>query len=145
MKSYKKKSNCLNYKFILQMQLPLACFALGLVFICISPGFWMGYWFSISALLIIVVLLSLEPIAYRIDEKEIVVISAFRKYYIPHKQIQKICVSRDAFFELLAIKDYILILEKKVKIPERCLRIMKYSQTQKLIEQYYEWKLKKNY
>lgn len=132
---------CLNYKFIIYMlniSVPLIPSMLALFFASHNI-FWIVFlsfcWLYVGCILIF------EPIYYIINEREIIIVFAFKQYSIPNKEIEQITLSYDAFFNFWLVKNYVLTLDKRVKLPNRCRYIFKCAKTEKLMEQYYMWKI----
>ena len=131
------KDKCLNYKFILLMLFPLTGIILSVLLLYLMPPNWLSILYLVLSLVCLSGLLYSEPIVYVITENDITVICAFKQYSFLFEEIQQIALKYDTFFELLFVKDYVLILDIQTKIPERCRRILKCVKTKKLIEAYY--------
>lgn len=136
------QDKCLNYKFILLILFPLAGIILSTIFLYLIPYNGFSFFVFVVSLLCTGLLLRFEPISYIINVNEIRVICAFKQYCFSYKEIQQIALKFDVFFEFLFVKDYVLILDMRTKIPERCKRIVKSAHTKKLIEEYYNEKIK---
>lgn len=132
----------LNYKFILLISLPLLGVVLSVIFLCLMPYNGFSLFVFVLSLLYIGLLFCFEPVFYIINGTEIRVICAFKQYCFSYKEIQQITLQFDAFFEFLFVKDYVLILGMRTKIPERCTRIVKCTKTKNLIEKYFGAKVK---
>lgn len=130
-------NKCLNYKFILLMSFPLTGIILSVVFWHLIPYNGLSLLVLVFSLLCFSILLYFEPIAYIITENNIKIVCAFKQYCFLFQEIQQIALRYDTIFELLFVKDYVLILDVQTKIPERCRRILKCANTKILIEEYY--------
>ena len=135
------QDKCLNYKFVLFIILPLVGMIPSTIVLCVTPYNGFAIFVFVASLLYTGLLLCSEPIFYIINKSEIRIICAFKQYCFSYKEIQQITLKYDAFFEHLFVKDYRLILDMQIKIPERCKRIFKCSKTKKLIEKYYNEKV----
>ena len=136
------QDKCLNYKFILLMLFPLVGIIISQIFCYLIPYNGFSIIIFVSSLICAGLLLCFEPIAYTINQNEIRVICTFKQYRFSYNEIQQIILRFDALFELLFVKDYVLILSVQTKIPERCKRIVKSANTKKFIKEYYNQKMK---
>lgn len=135
------KNKCLNYKFIYFMVYPLGGITFSVFFYLIRYNGFSLFLFLIS-LLSAILLLCFEPILYNIRENEITIICAFKQYHFFDREIQRITLICDDFFDSLWVKDYVLTLDERIKIPKRCRRIIKSPNTKKCIEKYFKEKMK---
>lgn len=135
------KNKCINYKFLLLMLFPLVGIILSIAFLCQTSSKTFSLLIFGISLSCASLVLCFEPIAYIIKESEIKVICAFKQYRFFYKEVQQIELKFDAFFEFLFVKDYVLSIDIQNKVPERCRRILKNTNTKKLIEKYYDKKV----
>lgn len=124
------------------MLFPMAGIVLSVLLLFLMPYNGFLLFFHIVSLLCAGLLLCFEPIFYIINKDEIRVICVFKQYCFSYREIQQIILKFDVFFEFLFVKDYVLILDMRTRIPERCKRILKCTNTKKLINEYYNEKVK---
>lgn len=143
------EGKCRNHKFFLLMILPVGCLPLSIGLLSQIPYALSHIPYIIFSLFIfgiilayMIYLLRCEPVAYIIKEGKIQVKCLFRLYCFQYREIERIVVHYDVFFEYLSIKDYVLYLDVKGKVPGRCWLIMKNKKTKKLIEKYFGEKIR---
>lgn len=136
------QDKCLNYKFLLLILFPLGGIILSLIFLYLIPNKGFFLFVFVLSILDFGLLICFEPIFYIINESEIRIICAFKQYYVSYKEIQQIVLMFDVFFDFLLIEDYVLSIDMRIKIPKRCRRIFKCSKTKKLMDKYYNEKVK---
>lgn len=127
-----------NYKFLILMILPVMGIIFSVFFLLFSTGsgIYVGISILFLSLLTIIILAIVEPVLYIINSKAITTIGIFKRCDIFWKQVKCIDVKYDPFFDLLFIKDYVLVLDNRSNCPHRFLRIVKSGKTQVLINQY---------
>lgn len=132
------KKYSINYKLLALLMLPALGTIFSVCFLLLTPrvGIYVGGTFLLLSLLAAIILLIVEPMFYIMNPKAIIVIGVFKRYSISWEQVKCIHVKYDPFFNLLFVKDYVLIVDNSLKCSHRFLRIVKSGKTQMLINQY---------
>lgn len=137
-------NKCFNFKFLILIIIPIIGVILSMLFLIFIPqkGLWLFLPIFILSFFRITFIVFTEPFFYIINKKEIQIICIFKKYSFLFDQIRHMELRFDATIDYLLIRDYVMILDTRVKMPERSRRIFKCKTTTKLIEEFYSSKIR---
>lgn len=130
-----------NFKFYLLMALVIPVFVLSVSLVCFSYGFarLLGIILIVLSLSYCMIILSLEPLYYIIDESGIFIRLVFSEKNYMWKEIASMNEVYDAVFGSLFVKDYIIHKKNNFKEVRRNERIVKCKKSTALIKKYSQW------